>query len=155
MLEDFMTAYTRWHIESRQKGSVLFRFSETASFWWGSLRPRSIAVEDGMPFEGRGRATQKQQSGLWTGKPVLVHTVCLLAGDGWPGAHQSRDGTGGVQLVVWCADVACAWMRRSWFCVIRLNIYFHSALIKVTVFSVIFLESEQIYKNIHFKLNSA
>jgi len=42
--------------------------------------------EDGMPFEGRGRATQQQQSGLWTGKPVLVHTVCSLAGDGWPGS---------------------------------------------------------------------
>jgi len=43
-----------------------------------------------MPFEGRGRATQQQQSGLWTGKPVLVHTVCSLAGDGWPGPT-SRD----------------------------------------------------------------
>jgi len=39
-----------------------------------------------MLCEGRRRATQQQQSGLWTGKPVLVHTVCLLAGDGWPGS---------------------------------------------------------------------
>jgi hypothetical protein len=64
--------------------------------------------EDGMPFEGRRRATQQQQSGLWTGKPVLVHTVRSLAGDGWPGSYQSRHGPTGVWLVAWCADVVCA-----------------------------------------------
>jgi len=58
--------------------------------------------EDGMPFEGRRRATQQQQSGLWTGKPVLVHTVCSLAGDGWPGST-SRD-----------KDlVECGWLRGA------------------------------------------
>jgi hypothetical protein len=56
----------------------------------GVLRPRGTEEEDGMPFEGRGRATQQQQSGLWTGTPVLVYTVCSLAGDGWPGPN-SRD----------------------------------------------------------------
>jgi hypothetical protein len=56
----------------------------------GGAKGHEVEEEDRMPFEGRRRATQQQQSGLWTGKLVLVHTVCSLAGDGWPGPN-SRD----------------------------------------------------------------
>jgi len=118
-----MTAYTRWHIESRQKDGYYFDSAWLQASGGGALRPRGTEEEDGMPFEGRRRATQQQQFGLWTGKPVLVHS--LLAG--WRRLAwlcQSRHGARSDRLFACCADVACAWMRRSWFRVTRLNFPF-------------------------------
>jgi hypothetical protein len=79
MLEDFMTACTRY-IEFKRKDGYYFDSARLQASGGGANgRPRGMEEADGMPFEGRGRATQQQQSGLRTGKPVLVDTVRWLA----------------------------------------------------------------------------